>query len=283
MSLSGEHFETSYQGGDFLKINFFARVQTAVKSIKKHSSDFPKIGIILGSGLNEFVDAIDGKAIPFSRIKGFPVSGTEGHKGILKIGKDQLIFAGRFHFYEGLDMDSVVLPVFVMHALGAKTLIVTNAAGGINPKLSPGDLVCIRDHINLMGQNPLRGPNNDKAGLRFPDMKTAYSAALRAIAMDQVVCELKEGVYAAVQGPAYETCAEARMLQVMGADMVGMSTVPEVIAARYLKMEVLGISCISNRVGIAEAPVSHEEVMETGKKVSEKFTGLLKHVLAKID
>ncbi len=205
-----------------------------------------------------------------------------GHRGVVKLGGNLLIFAGRFHYYEGLDMDDVVLPVFLLKALGGRNLIVTNAAGGINPTFEPGDLVCIRDHINLMCTTPLRGKNDETMGPRFPDMKNAYSRELRELAMDQSVCELKEGTYAAVQGPNYETCAEARMLQVLGADMVGMSTVPEVIAASYLGMRVLGISCISNRVGLAEEPVSHEDVIRTGKLVSERFSALLENILSRM-
>jgi purine-nucleoside phosphorylase len=265
-----------------MRNSYYNKIKNGLKSIKKYASFYPKTAIILGSGLNEFVDMFEGVEIPLSKIHGFPRSGVKGHKGILKIAKGVMIFAGRFHYYEGLDMEDVVLPVFLLHALGGKNLVVTNAAGGINPAYEPGDLVIIKDHINLMGQNPLRGPNRESLGPRFPDMKAAYSRRLMAIARSQTVCELKEGVYAAVQGPCYETSAEARMLQVLGADMVGMSTVPEVIAAAYLKMEVLGISCISNRVAVSEKPVSHEEVIETGKRVSTVFAALLNHILKQI-
>jgi purine-nucleoside phosphorylase len=210
------------------------------------------------------------------------MSGTKSHRGILKVGKKLLIFAGRFHLYEGFEMDDIVLSVFIFKALGGKNLIVTNAAGGVNREYIPGDLICIKDHINLMGQSPLRGRNDDTLGPRFPDIKSAYTRELIDIAKNQTVCELKEGIYAAVQGPNYETCAEANMLRTIGADMVGMSTVPEVIAASYIGLRVLGISCISNKVGVIEEPVSHEEVIMTGKKVSARFSALLDHILSKI-
>jgi len=258
------------------------RVEKALKSIRSRIPSPPLTGVILGSGLNEFVDTIPGVEIPYSMINSFPRSATKGHRGILKVGEDVMIFAGRIHYYESNDMDDIVLPVFLFHALGGKNLIITNAAGGINPIFAPGDFVLIKDHINLMGSTPLSGINNETKGPRFPDMKNAYDVRLMQIAKDQSGCEVKEGIYAAVHGPCYETYAEARMLQVLGADMVGMSTVPEVIAARYLGMNVLGISCISNMVGQRESTVTHQEVIETGKRVSASFSMLISHILSGI-
>jgi purine-nucleoside phosphorylase len=265
-----------------VKNNFYERVEKAVKSIKSRISSSPQTGVILGSGLNEFVDTIRGTEIPYSKIREFPQSGTIGHRGMLKSGSDVMIFAGRIHYYESGDMDDVVLPVFLFHALGGRNLIITNAAGGINPVFAPGDFVLIKDHINLMGTTPLQGINDETKGSRFPDMKNAYDIGLMTIAKKQSVCEVKEGIYAAVHGPCYETYAEARMLQMFGADMVGMSTVPEVIAARYLGIKVLGVSCISNMVGTSGGTVTHQEVIETGKRVSTSFSALISHILAGI-
>ncbi|MBN1698041.1 MAG: purine-nucleoside phosphorylase [Spirochaetales bacterium] len=245
-------------------------------SIKRKCSTTVEVGIILGSGLGEFVDAIGGTVIPFPAIAGFPVSRIRGHRRTLKIANGLAVFAGRFHLYEGIDMDDVVLPVFILRALGVHTIIVTNAAGGINPSFCPGDLVLIRDHINLMGTNPLIGPHFEELGLRFPDMSDAYSRELRENVRKCGSCDLKEGVYAALSGPTYETRAEVRMLRLLGADMVGMSTVPEVIAASFLGMSVLGISCISNMAaGIERKHISHDDVLAAGKKAGKNFCRLV--------
>jgi purine-nucleoside phosphorylase len=194
--------------------------------------------------------------------------------------------AGRFHFYEGWSMDDIVLPVFLLHALGVRILIVTNAAGGIRDSYTPGELVLISDHINLMGANPLRGPNPDGFGPRFPDMTESYSRRLRRLAGEVAAgrgIELQEGVYAAFGGPNYETPAEIRMARAMGADLVGMSTVPEVIAARYLGIEVLGLSMVTNMAaGITDKPLSHQEVVETAARVAPWLSALLQGILERI-
>jgi purine-nucleoside phosphorylase len=196
--------------------------------------------------------------------------------------------AGRFHYYEGWSMDDIVLPVFVLHALGIRTLIVTNAAGGIKRSYRAGELVLIKDHINLLGSNPLRGPNPAGFGPRFPDMTESYSPGLRGVAREVALeleqgRELQEGIYAAFAGPTYETPAEVRMAEAMGADLVGMSTVPEVIAARFLGMEVLGISMVTNMAaGILDKALSHQEVVETAAKVIPRLSALLKGILSRI-
>ena len=235
----------------------------------------PSIGIILGSGLGDFVGGVAGVEIPFSSLPGFPRPTVQGHSGLFKVGKSVVVMAGRIHFYEGHPIDDVVLPVFVLQRFGVKTLIVTNAAGGVNRGYSPGDLVLIRDHINLMGVNPLRGPNPPQ-GPRFPDMSSAYDPTIRRTAQEASAVPLKEGVYAAFSGPSYETPAEIGMLAAIGADLVGMSTVPEVIVASYLGMRVLGISCVTNMAaGILDQPLNHAEVIQRGKEAGPRFVSLL--------
>ncbi|TGV28053.1 purine-nucleoside phosphorylase, partial [Mesorhizobium sp. M00.F.Ca.ET.186.01.1.1] len=223
-------------------------------------------------------------------IPGFTVSTVVGHKGQLVIGKLQgkqvVAMQGRFHFYEGHGLDAVVFPIRVMKLLGVETIIVTNAAGGINEGYDPGDLMLISDHLNMTFRNPLIGPNDDELGARFPDMSEAYSKELRQLAR-QVASEqginLREGVYVGLLGPSYETPAEIRMLRQLGGDAVGMSTVPEVIVARHMKVNVLGISCISNMAaGILEQPLSHDEVMETTEKVKAQFLALVNGIVAKL-
>ena len=245
--------------------------------------NIPSIGIILGSGLGNYVSSVEGKILPFKDIKGFPKTTVEGHRGIYKFGEDILIQAGRFHFYEGYSLDDVVLPVFLMWKIGIKTLIITNASGGINKSYKAGEFVLIKDHINFIGSNPLIGGNNNEYGPRFPDMTEAYPVDLRELARKAVGYSIKEGVYAALTGPSYETPAEIRMLRTMGADMVGMSTVPEVIAANYLGIKVLGISCVTNMAaGILDTPLSHEEVIETTKKVEAEFSALVEKIISKL-
>ncbi|WP_027417368.1 purine-nucleoside phosphorylase [Aneurinibacillus terranovensis] len=265
-----------------------AQIKEVQAYIESKINEKPEIGLILGSGLGVLGEEIENPtAIPYENIPHFPTSTVEGHKGQLIIGKLKgktvVAMQGRFHFYEGYSLDLVTFPVRVMKAMGVKKIIVTNAAGGVNESFSPGDLMLIKDHINLTGHNPLIGPNDESFGVRFPDMSDAYTPALREIARN--VAEkngiaLKEGIYAGLTGPSYETPAEIRMLRILGGDAVGMSTVPEVIVARHAGMEILGISCISNMAaGILPQPLSHEEVMETAEKVKNTFLTLVKGII----
>ncbi|WP_440896951.1 purine-nucleoside phosphorylase [Amphibacillus sp. Q70] len=251
----------------------------------------PKVGLILGSGLGMLADQIaESVRIKYTDIPGFPVSTVEGHAGQLVSGTLKgvpvVAMQGRFHYYEGYGLDAVTFPVRVMKALGIETLMVTNAAGGVNKDFTPGDLMLITDHINNTGQNPLIGPNDDTQGVRFPDMSTAYDRSLQVLARevaDELDIKLKEGVYVWNTGPTYETPAEIKMLQAVGGDAVGMSTVPEVIVARHIGLDVLGISCISNMAaGILDQPLNHEEVIETTEKVRESFLTLVKAILTSL-
>jgi purine-nucleoside phosphorylase len=272
-----------------MQANFAQRVETAVHSLPLTAEEAPAVGLILGSGLGDFAEGAAGREIPYQRIAGYPRPTVEGHRGVLKLGRACAVLSGRFHYYEGVSLDDVVLPVFLLHRLGVRDLIVTNAAGGIRRGFRPGDLVLIRDHLNLMGVHPLRGPNPPGYGPRFPDMSEAYSRQLRGIAQEAAAAlpdfpgGLAEGVYAAFPGPSYETPAEVRLAEILGADLVGMSTVPEVIAANYLGMRVLGISCVTNMAaGILERPLEHAEVVETGKRAMPAFTRLLRAVLERL-
>jgi purine-nucleoside phosphorylase len=264
-------------------------IQEAAAFIKKETNITPQIGLILGSGLGVLADLIEEPiVIDYSRIPHFPVSTVEGHAGELVVGsikgKQVLMMKGRFHAYEGYGAETVSFPVRVMKELGVQTLIVTNAAGGINESYQVGDLMVISDHLNMTFRNPLIGPNDSALGVRFPDMSEAYSKRLRKLAHDVAATQdfkLQEGVYVGLLGPNYETPAEIRMFRTLGGDSVGMSTVPEVIVARHAGIEVLGFSCISNMAsGILDQPLSHAEVMETTEKVKPKF---LKLVLGIID
>ncbi len=263
----------------------------AAEFIKERTNIKPQVGIILGSGLGEMGEYIeDKKVIDYSDIPGFPLSTVEGHAGRLLTGKlmDKRVIAlqGRFHYYEGYSMEEVVFPVRVMKLLGTEYLIVTNAAGGINREFEPGDLMVIVDHINLMGDNPLRGRNIDRLGPRFPGMSLAYDRRLVQLAQQcagQRKIDIKTGVYCGVPGPSYETPAEIKMLDTMGGDAVGMSTVPEVIAANHCGLRVLGISCITNMAaGILHQQPSHEEVLEVGRLAKDKFITLLKEIVKSI-
>ncbi|MDR6549395.1 purine-nucleoside phosphorylase [Paenibacillus qinlingensis] len=259
-------------------------IQEAAAFIKKETNITPQIGLILGSGLGVLADLIEQPiVIDYSRIPHFPVSTVEGHAGELVVGsikgKQVLMMKGRFHAYEGYGAETVSFPVRVMKELGVETLIVTNAAGGINETYQVGDLMVISDHLNMTFRNPLIGPNDSALGVRFPDMSEAYSKRLRKLAHDVAASQdfkLQEGVYVGLLGPNYETPAEIRMFRTLGGDSVGMSTVPEVIVARHAGIEVLGFSCISNMAsGILDQPLSHAEVMETTEKVKPKFLKLV--------
>jgi purine-nucleoside phosphorylase len=251
----------------------------------------PRVAVVLGSGLGAFADELeDPISIPYSDIPGWPASTAAGHSGKLVFGRlgklDVAVMAGRAHLYEGYTPAQVTLGVRVLRHLGVHSVVFTNAAGGINLSYQQGGLVLISDHINLQGSNPLLGPNDDSEGPRFPDMTEAYSSAYRAKA-HQVAHELKiqldEGVYAALTGPSYETPAEIRYLRAIGADLVGMSTVPEVIVANYLGLQVLAISCVTNMAaGILPQKLDHKEVMETGYRVRDTLIRFLKALLPKL-
>ena len=260
-------------------------VEFLTKRVAPHS---PTVGLILGSGLGAFADRFEKSiSIDYGEIPHFPRSTVRGHAGKLVIGEVAgvacIAMQGRVHYYEGLPIREVVLPTRSLVALGASTIIVTNAAGGIREDLSPGCLMLIRDHINLIPDNPLRGPNDPRLGPRFPDMTVAYSTKLREMAHAAAAGEdidLAEGVYAAVPGPTYETPAEVRMLQTLGADATGMSTVPEVIAARHMGASVLGISCITNKAaGKSEVTLTHDHVTTAAKQVQATFETLLVAIL----
>ncbi|KXZ39662.1 purine-nucleoside phosphorylase [Alkalithermobacter thermoalcaliphilus JW-YL-7 = DSM 7308] len=266
-------------------------IMKAAQFIESKIDVKPEIGLILGSGLGVLADEIeDAKVIKYEEIPNFPVSTVEGHKGQLVIGKlegkNVIAMQGRFHYYEGYTMQEATFPVRVMKSLGVETIIVTNAAGGVNKSFTPGDLMIITDHINFSGNNPLIGPNDNRLGVRFPDMSKAYTPELIQLskqAASELNIDVKEGVYAFMTGPSYETPAEIRMLDKIGADAVGMSTVPEVIVARHSDMNVIGISCITNMAaGILDQPLNHEEVIETTQMAKEKFIKLVKKIVNKI-
>ena len=249
------------------------------------------IGVILGSGLGDYAEALEEAVkLPYSEIPGFPRSTVAGHAGMwccgTLYGKRVVMMQGRFHYYEGYGMKDVTLPVRVMQKIGVKTLIVTNAAGGVNLGYHPGELMVIGDMFSMTAQNPLIGPNLDAFGPRFPDMSCAFDKELRALAHEcanEQGFALREGVYAQMTGPTYETPAEIRMLRTLGADAVGMSTVPEVIVARHGGMRVLGISCITNMAaGILDQPLNHAEVTETANRVKGQFRNLLDRIIEKM-
>ncbi|MDT8859834.1 purine-nucleoside phosphorylase [Alkalihalobacillus sp. MEB130] len=263
-------------------------IEQTTSFLREKVKETPVIGLILGSGLGVLADEIEQPVkVPYSEIPNFPVSTVAGHAGQLVFGtlegKKVVAMQGRFHFYEGYSMDVVTFPVRVMKALGVEQIIVTNAAGGVNESYEPGNLMIIKDQINNMGQNPLIGPNDEAFGVRFPDMSNAYSERLRQLARAQAEklnLSIQEGVYVGNTGPAYETPAEIRMLRTLGADAVGMSTVPEVIIARHAGLEVLGISCISNMAaGILPQPLTHDEVIETTERVKADFLSLVKAIV----
>jgi purine-nucleoside phosphorylase len=269
----------------------FTLAETAAKFVLQRTSLRPRIGLVLGSGLGGFADSLaDTTRIPFAEIPSFSRSTAIGHAGQLVIGKaDDIpiaVMQGRVHLYEGYSAQQVAFPMRVFGRMGIRAVILTNAAGGINLTYKQGALVVLSDHINLQGDNPLAGPNDDRFGVRFPDMTHAYDKTYRAAAREEAVklgMTLHEGVYAALLGPSYETPAEIRYLRTIGADLVGMSTVFEVIAARHMGIKVLAISCVTNMAaGILDQPLSHQEVMETGERVKAGFAALLRAVLPRI-
>ncbi|WP_087972145.1 purine-nucleoside phosphorylase [Oceanobacillus rekensis] len=265
------------------------KISDASGYIKEQLKETPLIGLILGSGLGVLGEEIENPVIiPYTDIPHFPESTVSGHKGQLVVGilegKQVIAMQGRFHYYEGYSMEQVTFPIRVMKDLGIKSIIVTNAAGGINESFQPGDLMLITDHINNMGNNPLIGKNDDELGARFPDMSQGYDREYIKHAetcANEIGISVQKGVYVGNTGPAYETPAEVRMLKIIGGDAVGMSTVPEVIVSRHAGIRVLGISCISNMAaGILDQPLTHHEVIETTEKVRENFLKFVKKIIS---
>jgi len=273
------------------KNDLYSRAEAAARMIGSRMKAQPQVALVLGSGLGGFADEFENAVrIPYQEIPGFAASTAQGHAGRLVIGDVESIpvvgMQGRFHYYEGYTLEEVTFPIRVFKLLGIQNLILTNAAGGIDVRLSQGALMVISDHLNLMGVNPLRGLNDERFGPRFPDMSEVYSRALQELVVDEAKelgVTVRRGIYAALSGPSYETPAEIHMLRSYEADAVGMSTVPEAIVARHMGMNVLGISCITNMAaGISEQPINHEEVIETGEQVRATLTQLLRRVISRI-
>ena len=272
-------------------MDYYEQVKEAADAIRSRIRDVPRIAIVLGSGLGDFANSLgDAVSMPYGELPHWPAAKVIGHEGKLVVGtaKGRTIaaLAGRSHAYEGHDLRVVTFAVRALGLLGVKTLILTNAAGGVNTGFAAGALMVIDDHINLIGSNPLVGANDDRFGPRFPDMSEVYSTRLRTIADQaarQMQVTLPHGIYAALLGPSYETPAEIRYLRTIGADAVGMSTVPEAIAARHMGLEVLGISCISNMAaGVLPQPLDHADVMETTRRVRGQFIALLEGIIGRL-
>ncbi len=268
--------------------SLLARLDEAATLVRSRTPLRPAVGVVLGSGLGAFADALEDAAVlPFGEIPHFPASTVDGHRGALVVGLCRgvpvAVMKGRVHFYEGYRLDEVVFPVRVLGRLGVRALVLTNAAGAINPAFAPGDLMVIEDHVNLLG-NPLLGRNEDALGPRFPDMSGAYDRRLRdalEAAGRAAGSRVHRGVYVAMTGPSYETPAEIRMARVLGADAVGMSTVPEVIAARHMGMRVAGLSCLTNMAaGVSDRALDHAEVLETGERTKAALLEVLARVVA---
>jgi purine-nucleoside phosphorylase len=272
-------------------LDLHARAEEAASHLRTSITQIPASAIVLGSGLSDLADQVtESVVIPYEAIPYFPRSTVAGHAGNALFGKLQnvpvIVFQGRFHYYEGYDLETVTFPVRVLQQLGIRVLILTAATGGIRADLRPGNIVLLTDHLNLIGANPLRGLNDSCLGTRFPDMTEVYSKRLRAIAREEarsIGVELVPGVYACVPGPSYETPAEIRMLRTLGADVVGMSTVPEVIAARHAGIEVLGLALVSNAAaGIVGTPITHEEVLEAGRRAGPTLARIIERVVARL-
>lgn len=270
---------------------YVKQIKEAAEAIKNACGE-ADIAVILGSGLGDIAEGLeDVKEIAYDKIPGFPRSTVAGHAGKLSIGKQGdkrvLVMSGRFHHYEGHSLDAVTLPIRVMKLLGVKQLILTNAAGGVNTSFAPGDLMLITDFINLSGRNPLRGENLDEFGPRFPDMSQALTKSLREIALseaEKLGISLRQGVYCWMNGPSYESPAEIRMVRILGADAVGMSTVPEIIVARHSGIEVLGISSITNMAaGVLDQPIHHDEVLAMGQQIRSSFSKLLSAIIGRME
>jgi purine-nucleoside phosphorylase len=274
-----------------MNMTYLQKVDDAVGAVRTRAGAAPDVAVVLGSGLGDFANQLTGATIvPYGELPHWPASKVIGHEGKLVVGtlggKRVAALSGRAHFYEGHDLRTVTFATRVMARLGVKALILTNAAGGINTNLKPGTLMVMDDHINLLGSNPLVGPNEEAFGARFPDMTEVYSRRLRGIA-DAVAGEqglrIGHGVYAAVHGPSYETPAEIRFLRGIGADAVGMSTVPEAIVARHMGVEVLGLSCITNAAaGVLPQPLNHDEVMEVARQVRGAFAALREGIIGRL-
>src|SRR5262249_51746121 len=263
----------------------------AAKFIRSRANTDLSVGVVLGSGLGAFADDLSQSvSIRYDEIPGFAHATVEGHAGRLVIGSAAGVTVaarqGRFHFYEGYSLESVTFRIRVLKLVGVRTLILTNAAGSLNTEFTPGSLMVISDHINLMGVNPLIGPNDERFGPRFPDLTSTYDPELQNMVIEEakvLELDMRRGVYAALSGPSYETPAEIHMVRTLGADAVGMSTVPEAIVARHMDMRVIGISCITNlAAGVSDRPVDHSQVIATGERVREQFTDLLKRVVKRL-
>jgi len=269
----------------------YERAEKAARVIRARTDADVPVAIVLGSGLGAFADELtDSTSIRYDEIPSFARATVEGHAGRLVIGKTNNVtvaaMQGRFHFYEGYSLEEVTFPIRVLKLLGVRTLILTNAAGSLNTEFTPGSLMVITDHINLIGVNPLIGPNDDRFGPRFPDLTSVYARRLQDIVINEanaIGLDMRRGIYAALSGPSYETPAEIHMVRTLGADAVGMSTVPEAIVARHMNMEVIGISCITNlAAGVSNRPVDHSQVIATGERVRAEFTELLRRVVARL-
>ena len=269
----------------------FDRAEEAATAIRRFVASVPKVAVVLGSGLGSLADRLDDRVVvPYAEIPRFPAPTVVGHQGNLiagSLGKAAVVFLqGRFHDYEGHDLDAVTFPVRVLKRLGVEVLVLTAATGGINKLYRPGDLVALADHLNLIGRNPLRGPNDDRLGPRFPDMSGVYSRRLHAIADEEATrlgLVLHSGIYACLPGPSYETPAEIRMLRALGADVVGMSTVPEAIVARHSGMEVLAFALVTNAAaGVTGEAISHENVLEAGRKAVPRLGSLIEAVVERV-
>lgn len=271
--------------------SLFDRAEEAAEFVRGAIGNTPRIAVVLGSGLGELTQRVANRAVvPYSAIPHFPVPTVAGHQGNLVVGEidgvEVLYFQGRFHFYEGHDLTTTTFPVRVCARLGVTTLILTAATGGINLRLRPGDVICLSDHLNLIGQNPLRGRNEERFGPRFPDMTEVYSRRLRDLAIEAAAglgMTLHSGVYACLPGPSYETPAEIQMLRTLGADVVGMSTVPEAVVARHCGIEVLAFALVTNAAaGVTGAVIHHDEVLEAGRQAIPRLGGLIEGVAKRL-
>ena len=270
----------------------YERAEKAARVIRARTDADVSVAIVLGSGLGAFADELtDSTSIRYDEIPSFARATVEGHAGRLVIGKTNNVtvaaMQGRFHFYEGYSLEEVTFPIRVLKLLGVRTIILTNAAGSLNTEFTPGSLMVITDHINLLGVNPLVGPNDVRFGPRFPDLTSVYARRLQDLVISEanaIGLDMRRGIYAALSGPSYETPAEIHMVRTLGADAVGMSTVPEAIVARHMNLEVIGISCITNlAAGVSNRPVDHSQVIATGERVRAEFTELLRRVVGRLE